>query len=134
MPVAVAHSTTVAGASALALALRECAIRSTSLVVMHVANDAENAKDPRHVEVYTEQVRSQLDELGAPADLVWRLDVVGSGGDVAEALVDLAVQSDADVLVIGQKARSRVGKFLMGSTVQRVLLDAPMPVLVTRAE
>lgn len=132
MPVAVAHSTTEAGAAALSLAVRECAVRSMSLVVMHVAKDADDATDPAHLERYREQVRGQLDEAGAPAGLEWRLDVVGAGGDVAEALVDLAVQCDADILVIGQKRRSPVGKFLMGSTVQRVLLDAPMPVLVTR--
>lgn len=133
MPVAVAHSTTEAGAAALDLAVRECAFRSESLVVLHIAKEADDAKDPRHVELYREQVRGQLEELGAPSDLGWRLEVVGSGGDVAEALVDLAVQADADILVIGQKPRSRVGKFFMGSTVQRVVLDAPMPVLVTRA-
>jgi nucleotide-binding universal stress UspA family protein len=133
MSVAVAHSTTEAGAAALELGVRECAVRSESLVVMHVAKDADDAKDPQHMQLYLEQVRSQLRELGAPEDLVWRLDVVGAGGNVAEALVDLAVQSGADVLVIGAKPRSRVGKFFMGSTVQRVVLDAPMPVLVTRA-
>jgi nucleotide-binding universal stress UspA family protein len=133
MPIAVAHSTTEAGAAALELAVRECSFRSESLVVMHVAKDAEDAKDPQHIELYRSQIRSQLDTMSAPANLDWRLDVVGAGGDVAEALLDLAVQSGADLLVIGQKPRSRVGKFFMGSTVQRVVLDAPMPVLVTRA-
>lgn len=134
MPVAVAHSTTPAGASALALAVQECAIRSVPLVVMHVVDHLDDANDPRTIELYTEQVRAQLEELGAPEELSWHLEIVGSGGDVAEALVDLAVQADAEILVIGQKSRSRVGKFLMGSTVQRVLLDAPMPVLVPRPQ
>ncbi|QFG68182.1 universal stress protein [Ornithinimicrobium pratense] len=133
MSVAVAHSMTEAGAAALELAMTECGFRSEPLVVLHVAKDADDAQDPLHRDHYLEQVRSQLNELGAPADLDWRLEVVGAGGDVAGALLDLAVQAGASILIIGQKPRSRVGKFLMGSTVQRVVLDASMPVLVTRA-
>lgn len=55
------------------------------------------------------------------------------GGDPAGALVDLVADVGAGMLVIGSKRRSAVGKFLMGSTVQRVLLDSPVPVLVVKA-
>ena len=52
--------------------------------------------------------------------------------ELAEAILGLATSEQADLLVIGSRRRSPVGKLIMGSTVQRVLLDAPMPVLVTK--
>ena len=54
---------------------------------------------------------------------------------VAAAAADLlriADHRDADLMVIGLAKRSRVGKALMGSDAQRVLLGSSCPVLVTR--
>lgn len=50
----------------------------------------------------------------------------------AGALIRLASERQADLLVIGLAKRSRVGKALMGSDAQRVMLGAECPVLVTR--
>ena len=65
-----------------------------------------------------------------------RLDAANrapEGFDTAEALLDLAEEVDASLLVIGSRHRTRVGKLLLGSTVQRVLLEAQLPVLVVKA-
>ena len=53
--------------------------------------------------------------------------------DVADAIVDQAEAIAADLVVIGSRKHSTVGKFLVGSTTQRVLLDSPAPVLVVKA-
>ena len=53
--------------------------------------------------------------------------------DVTEALLDVAEEVDASMLVIGIRHRSPVGKLLMGSTAQRILLDARCPVLAVKA-
>ncbi len=56
-------------------------------------------------------------------------------GDVtagAGVLVSVAAEVAADLLVIELKRRSAVGKFLLGSTTQRVLLEAPCSVLGVR--
>ena len=53
---------------------------------------------------------------------------------VVAAAVDLvrsAEQREADLIVIGLAKRTRVGKALMGSDAQRVLLSANCPVLST---
>lgn len=44
-----------------------------------------------------------------------------------DELVALAGELDATLLVIGLRHRSPVGKFLLGSVAQTVLLDAPCP-------
>jgi nucleotide-binding universal stress UspA family protein len=55
-----------------------------------------------------------------------RQDVVP---DVAEEMLRVARDTSAQVLVIGIRHRTPVGKMIMGSVAQHVLLDAPCPVL-----
>ncbi len=50
----------------------------------------------------------------------------------AAELLRVARECAADLLVIGLAKRTRVGKALMGSDAQRVLLGSSCPVLVTR--
>jgi nucleotide-binding universal stress UspA family protein len=45
-----------------------------------------------------------------------------------------ADRTDAEFIVIGLRRRSPVGKLLLGSNAQRVLLDASCPVLAVKAE
>ena len=53
-------------------------------------------------------------------------------GELADEVVRVAEKVDASVIVIGLRRRSPVGKLLMGSTVQRILLDADRPVLAVK--
>lgn len=52
----------------------------------------------------------------------------------ASDIIRIARDRKADLIVIGLAKRTRVGKALLGSDAQRVLLSAPCPVLVTRSE
>jgi len=54
------------------------------------------------------------------------------GGDVAQAVIDVVEEEAASVLVIGLRHRTAVGKLLLGSTAQRLLLDCPCPVLAVK--
>jgi nucleotide-binding universal stress UspA family protein len=54
------------------------------------------------------------------------------GRDVAEELAAAVADTDADLLVIGLRRRSAVGKLLMGSAAQRILLDVDCPVLAVK--
>lgn len=69
------------------------------------------------------------EELGAAAADV---QVVALPGDpVAERLCDHAV--GAELLVIGLRRRSPVGKLVLGSDARDILLAAPCPVLAVKA-
>ncbi len=56
-----------------------------------------------------------------------------SGRDVSEEVVEAAEAEQARLVVIGLRRRSPTGKFLFGSTAQRILLDADCPVLAVKA-
>ena len=50
----------------------------------------------------------------------------------AEAILDAADRTSAALVVLGIRRRTPVGKLLMGSTAQRVLLQAKCPVLAVK--
>jgi nucleotide-binding universal stress UspA family protein len=51
-----------------------------------------------------------------------------------EDLLDTAQELDVEAIVVGVRRRSAVGKLIMGSQAQRLILDAPMPVLTVKAK
>ncbi len=55
------------------------------------------------------------------------------GPDVAEEIIRVAGEVGAELLVIGLRRRTPVGKMIMGSVAQQVLIDAPCPVLAVKA-
>jgi nucleotide-binding universal stress UspA family protein len=50
-------------------------------------------------------------------------------GWAAAGIVDYAVEAGADLLVIGTHGRTGIDRLLLGSTAERVVADAPCPVL-----
>lgn len=68
-----------------------------------------------------------LQQEGYEVTYECNLIVVAAAAD----LIRIADEQQADLIIIGLAKRTRVGKALMGSDAQRVLLGAPCPVLVT---
>ncbi|WP_091117386.1 universal stress protein [Nocardioides psychrotolerans] len=74
-----------------------------------------------------DEVRADLEGRGVTVEV---RQVVAQ--DVAEAVLSAAREVDATLVVLGIRHRSPVGKLLMGSVAQRVLLDAECPVLAVK--
>ena len=70
----------------------------------------------------------------AASGVTYDIRTPGDVHDSAEELIRTAEATDADFIVIGLRRRSPVGKLLLGSNAQRVLLDAACPVLAVKAE
>ena len=57
---------------------------------------------------------------------------IEQGSDPATAIVEAAAERGASVIVIGLRHRTPVGKLIMGSVAQRILIDAACPVLAVK--
>jgi nucleotide-binding universal stress UspA family protein len=55
------------------------------------------------------------------------------GNDAADEVLQAAEEYRADLIVIGLRKRTPVGKLIMGSTAQQILLEADCPILAVKA-
>jgi nucleotide-binding universal stress UspA family protein len=74
-------------------------------------------------------IDTELTEAGVEHEVLQPTD----GRPPAEAILGAAITHRADLIVIGLRRRSPVGKLITGSTAQHVLLDARCPVLTVKA-
>lgn len=132
MPVVVGYIATAEGRAALRRAAQECALRRTDLVVINSARpDREHGSGPSDgAQAELDRVRAELDGLG----IAHQVRELTPGSEPAEDLVAVAEETDADLIVIGLRRRSPVGKLILGSNAQRVLLEAPCAVLAVKAQ
>lgn len=131
MSVVVGYLATVEGRQGLDSALAEAQRRGTGLVVVvteKASTPAPDAVEQRDVEL--EVLRRDAAALGVEVDV----RILGERRDVAEDLIAVAEEVDADVIVIGLRRRSPVGKLILGSNAQRILLGSPCPVLAVKPE
>lgn len=75
-----------------------------------------------------------LDEEMAATGVSYEIHQAPDVLDPAEELIKVSESSPDSIIVIGLRRRSPVGKLLLGSNAQRVLLDASCPVLAVKAE
>ena len=120
------------GKAALRRAAEEARLRNSRLLVVnsHRGGREYDQEDALDTEAQMKDVRDQLDGSGVPHEIRQLV----RGMDPAEDLVSVAEEVDAEFIVIGLRRRSPVGKLILGSNAQRVLLDAPCPVLAVKAE
>jgi nucleotide-binding universal stress UspA family protein len=130
MTVAVAHQVSPTSRKALTQAVQEATYRGTDLAVLHVVASI----DADNTEAYRLGVSDEIEKvIGDQPGVPWKLHLATAGVDIAETLLGLVDTLDADLLVIGARQRSPVGKALLGSVAQAVILHASVPVLVVKA-
>ena len=129
MTVLVGYIPTAEGEAAFAAALEEAQRRKEDLVVLN----APRAGAPVSAALASESVLEDLRSRAAAAGIRVDLQQDSYTGELADRLVEVGRQTDASVIVIGLRRRSPVGKLLMGSTAQQILLEADRPVLAVKA-
>jgi len=120
------------GRAALRRGAEEARLRGFRLVVVnsHRGGREFDRDDALESQAELDEVRDQLSDSGVQHEVRQLV----RGMDPAEDLVAVAEEVSADFIVIGLRRRSPVGKLILGSNAQRVLLDAPCPVLAVKAD
>ncbi len=88
---------------------------------------------PPHPEVTPDVVIEHVEARLAADGLDGEVVHLAGGAGAAASILDHARLESADLIVLGQRRRSPVGKLVMGSTVQTVLFDAECPVVTVKA-
>jgi nucleotide-binding universal stress UspA family protein len=127
-PFILGYTPTPQGEAALQLAITEATTHNAALVVINVSR-AESYVDPNLAE--DEQLQAldnTLQASGLQHEIIQHI-----GRDPATDILDIAQTREASMVVLGLRHRSAVGKLLLGSTAQNILLNAECPVLTIRA-
>ena len=112
------------GAAALDRGIAEARLRDLPLLVMNATRGDAYVDERFAGASRIEELRAELAELDVQAEVRQ-----GMGADVPDQLIMAAADADAEMIVIGVRHRTAVGKLLMGSVAQRVILEATCPVL-----
>jgi nucleotide-binding universal stress UspA family protein len=132
MTVAVAHQvSSTSSTTALQVAALEASLRKTDLAVLHVVESLDLDVSEAYRRGLSEQIEQALDDVGAKG-VAWRLQLGVGEEDTAAKVLELAGAVGASILVIGARRRSPMGKFLLGSVTQTLILEADMPVIVIK--
>jgi nucleotide-binding universal stress UspA family protein len=127
--VLLAYVSTPEGDAALTVAVQETQLRSTDAVVVNITRPEAAIDSPFSAEQTLDAVAERFTSVGVNAEI----RQLPPTADIAQAILDAATDTGAEVLVIGLRRRSAVGKFVMGSTSQRILLGADCPVVAVKA-
>ena len=118
------------GRAALSLGITEARLRGARLVVVNTTR-GDALVDERYLQGEArDALLTELEKAGVPAEL----RQISDGRDVAEVLDAIATEVDAELIVLGLRRRSAVGKLILGSAAIRILLTVSQPVLTVKAQ
>lgn len=115
------------GEAAVDAGIAEAALRDTDLLVIN-STQGDSYVDAAFA--HTRQVRNieeRLRDCGLRYELSQPVGVYA-----ADALLEAMERPEAELLVIGLRHRNPVGKLLLGSVAQQLLMECPKPVLAVK--
>lgn len=116
------------GVAAFVRAKNEAVVRGARLVVVNTGSHG-NYSSPLFAKPQDlDAINTELSQAGIPHEVRQPT----SGRSAAAEILAAAADADATLIVIGLRRRTPVGKVLLGSTAQQVLLDAPCAVLAVK--
>ena len=118
------------GEAAVERGIAEARLRNASLIVVNSHRGGREYDDQASVQ--SSQDLAALEVRLKESGLQYDLRQLVRGLEPAEDLISIAESSSAELIVIGLRRRTPVGKLILGSNAQRILLDAPCPVLAVK--
>lgn len=116
------------GEAAVRRGVEEAALRRTKVVVVFSETSRLDESGDRVVESL-----GRVHEILEGADVEHELRHLVGGADPVQDVLHAAEEVAADLIVIGIRRRSPVGKLILGSHAQAILLEATAPVLAVKA-
>jgi len=131
MKILVGYDGSNASQKALSLAKQHAAIWQGRIeVVQAIARKAPLSYD--QIEEAEKQLAQQMKSILAGNRIRFETTLLVGAKDPGEQIVNFAETIHADEIIIGSRKRSKIGKFVLGSTTQVVVLNAPCPVILVK--
>jgi nucleotide-binding universal stress UspA family protein len=118
------------GEAAVEQGIAEARLRNTTLIVVNSHRGGREFDDETSVQSDRDLTALEVKLKGS--GLEYEVRQLVRGFEPAEDLIGIAEASGAELIVIGLRRRTPVGKLILGSNAQRILLDAHCPVLAVK--
>ncbi|WNM42464.1 universal stress protein [Micromonospora halotolerans] len=130
MTVLVGYVPSPLGEAAVRAAIEQARFRDEPVLVVNTSR-GDAYVDPRFApEDDLDRVVRELVAAGVPHNVRQLM----RGRDAAEEIAEIVEAEQISLVVIGIRHRTPVGKLIMGSTAQEILLRVPCPVLAVKAD
>lgn len=129
MTIVLGYVPTPEGEAAFDQAVAHARAAGARLVVVNTSRGDRLVDERYALDEDVEELTGRLEASGLRYELVHGL----SDGEPHAEILEAAAAHRAELVVIGLRRRTPVGKLLLGSTAQRVLLEAECPVLAVKA-
>lgn len=114
--------------ASFAYAVKAAKETGASLVVLA----SEEGLDPKKAAKVKDRrpLKERLEETGVP----FELGTVPKRDDPAEDILRAAFDEEVDLIVIGMRHRTPIGRILFGDTSYRIIMESPVPVVCVKPE
>jgi nucleotide-binding universal stress UspA family protein len=130
MSIVVGFVPTAAGEAALKAGIAEAQLRNEDLLIVNSAREGALVDKSVAPDELLEQAARRATEAGVRASVIQP----PYQHDLADEFLEVARDANASLIVIGLRHRTQVGKFILGSHAQRILMQADRPVLAVKAD
>jgi nucleotide-binding universal stress UspA family protein len=128
MTIVIGYVPTPVGEAALDAGLAEAGAHGDDVVILNSPRRGATVD----ADLVDESSHAALVARAAAAGVTARVDHADHGHDVVETFEAVVRETGARMVVIGLRRRTPVGKLVMGSSAQRILLEASVPVLAVK--
>ena len=128
--IVVGYIPTPEGVAAFERAKQEALFLGSPLVVVNTGQSGNFASGTFATPQDIDAIEAELTAAGITHEVTQSTGALAP----AEEILRVAAEKSADLIVIGVRRRTPVGKLFLGSTSQQVLLDANCPVLAVKAK
>ncbi|MGB9498374.1 MAG: universal stress protein [Dissulfuribacterales bacterium] len=134
MKILVGYNATDGGTEGLKLALQHAQAFNAEVILLAslMIGDEGHAFKSNTMDDAKQRVAEAKKSFEA-AGIACRTEILVRGRSPGEDIVQYAKENQIDLIIIGVRIRSRLGKVLLGSTAQYVIIEAPCPVLTFKS-